>query len=80
MPILVGVSHFGHDLLDILICSFYCPIHLWAVCCRIIVLYLELLTDLFHHLVVQIGGVIRDDLFWNFISAYDLFLDELADY
>ena len=80
MPILVGVSHFGHDLLDILVCSFYCPIHLWTVWCKIVMFDLELLTYLVHHFVVQIGSIIRNDPFWNPISAYDLFLDELADH
>ena len=80
MPILVGVIRFGHNLLDILICSFYYPIHLWTVWCRIMMLDLELLTYLVHHLVVQIGSIIRNDPFRDFISAYNLFLNELADH
>ena len=80
MPILVRVSHFGHDLLNIFICSFYCPIHLWAVWCKIVMLDLELLTDLLHYLVVEISGIIRDHPFWNPISAYNLFLDEATNH
>ena len=80
MPILIRIRHFGHDFLDIFICSFYCPIYLGTVWCRIVVLYLELLTDLFQHLVIQIGGVIQDDPFWNPILAYNLFLDETINH
>ena len=41
---------------------------------------LELLIDLLDHLVIQIGGVIRDDPFWNPISAYNLFFDEATNH
>ena len=44
------------------------------------VLYLELLADLLHHLVIQIGDVIRDDPFWNPIATYNIFLDETANH
>ena len=53
MPIFVCARHFGYDLLDIFICSFYYPIHFGTVWHRIVMLDLELLTDLLHHFVVQ---------------------------
>src|SRR3954463_10092549 len=40
---------------------------------------LELFTQLCHHLVIKIGPIISDDLVWNPISAYDLFLDEASN-
>src|SRR3954462_15100556 len=40
---------------------------------------LELFTQFRHHLVIKIGPIISDDLDWNPISAYDLFLDEASD-
>ena len=80
MPIIKSFCHLCHNLLYILVSSFYCPIHLWAVWCRIVMFDLELLTYLIHHFVVQVGGIIRNDPFWNSISTYDLSFDELADH
>src|SRR4051812_18703206 len=41
--------------------------------------YLELFTQLCHHLVIKIGPINSDDLDWNPISANDLFLDEASN-
>ena len=38
---------------------------------------LELATQLFHHLVVQVRSIISNDLIWHSISAYELILDKL---
>jgi len=76
MPILVRHGDLLNYLLDILISSLNCPIHLRPIRRGIIVLDLEILTHLLHHLVVQIGGIIDDNFPGQPISANYLLLDE----
>ena len=76
MPILVQHDHLLKYLHDILISSLNCPIHLGLVSYRIVVFALESLTHFFHHLVVQIGGIISDNFPGQPISANYLFFDE----
>ena len=76
MPILVQHDHLLKYLHDILISSLNCPIHLRPIRRGIMVLDLEILTHLLHHLVVQIGGIIGDNFPGQPISTNYLLFDE----
>ena len=65
MLILVSYGHLLNDLLDVLIGDLNCPIHLGPIRHAIMVLDFEILTHFLHHFVVQIGGIIGDDLLGN---------------
>ena len=80
MLILVRNNHLLDNLLDILISSFNSPIHLGSVRRRIMMCNLELATQLFHHLVVQVRSIINNDLIWHTITAYELILDKLHNH
>ena len=77
MPILVRHNHLLNYLLDIFISSLNCPIHLRPVRRGIMVLDFEILTHLFHHLVVRIGSIIGDNFPGQPISTNYLLLMNL---
>ena len=79
MLILISISGFLNDLLDVLVGCFNSSIHFWAIRHQIVVLNFELDAHLFHHLIVEIQGIIKIDPFRQSISADDLFFDELAE-
>ena len=76
MPILVRHGHFLNDLLDVFVCRLNCPIHLGPIGRGIVMLDLEILTHLFHHFVVQIGGIVSDNLPRQPVPAHYLPFDE----
>ena len=57
VPIFVSDNHFMDDLFDFLISSFNSPIHLRSVRRRVVMLNLELFTELSDYQVVEIGTV-----------------------
>jgi len=62
MPVFIRDHHFLYNFLDILISSLDCPIHLWTIKGRIMILNFKSFTQFGHHLIVQIGGIISDYL------------------
>ena len=52
--------------------------HLGPVGRGIVMLDLKLLAHFCHHLIIQVGAVVRDNLPWQTISADDLFLMNLT--
>ena len=76
MPISVRHGHLLDNLFDIFIGRFHGSIHLWSVGRGIVMLDFKLLAHFPHHLVIQVGAVVRDNLPWQTISADDLFLNE----
>ena len=62
VPILIRHSHHLNNLFDVLVGRLNYPIHLGLVRRRIMVLDLEILTYFLHHLVIQIGGIVCDNL------------------
>src|ERR1043165_3672405 len=80
MPIQISYYHFLHNLLNILVRRFNNSVHLWAVWRRIMVLDLEGLTNLLHHLVVKIRPIIYDNLVGNLVTADDILLDKTSDH
>ena len=76
VSILVRHDHLSNYLLDILISSLNCPIHLGPVRRIIMVLDLEILTHLLHHPIVEIGGIISDNLPGKPTLANYLLFDE----
>ena len=41
---------------------------------------LELGAKLIHHFIIQVQGIVGDDLSWEPISAYDFFFYKSVDY
>ena len=76
VPILVWHDHFLHYLLGVLIGNLHCPIHLGPIRRGIVVLDLGILTHLFHHFIVQIGGIVCDNFTGQPVLTDYLFLDE----
>ena len=76
MPIPVSHDHFLHDLLNVLVGRLNSAIHLRAIRGRIVMLDFEILTQLFHHFVVEVGSIISNDPFRNTVSTDDLVLDK----
>lgn len=76
MQVLIGNNQLLHDFLNILICRFNNPIHLRSVGRRVVMFNLEDFTKFFHHLVVQIWTIVKNNLAWNTMSANDLILDK----
>ena len=76
MPILVSQDHFLHDLLNVLVGRLNSAIHLRTIRGRIVVLDFEVLTQLFHNFVVEVGSIICIDHFRNTVSTDDLILDK----
>ena len=62
MPILVGHDHLLDNLFDILISCLHLSVHLRSIGYGIVMLDLKLLTHFPHHLVIQVGAVVCDDL------------------
>src|ERR1051325_11274054 len=76
VPILVSDNHLLYNLLDILVCRLHSTIHFWTIWRRVMMFYLEAVTQLFHHFVFEIGAVISNDLLGNPITTNDIMLDE----
>ncbi|RHN45060.1 hypothetical protein MtrunA17_Chr7g0226171 [Medicago truncatula] len=78
MPIFVGSYHFLDNLLDVLLGCLYCTIHLRPIRRRIMMFDLEFFTKSLHHIVVQVGTIVGNDLAGNTISTDDVVPDELG--
>lgn len=74
MPFLVRLHHLLNDLFDVLIGGLNCPIHLRMIWRRIVILDLEIFTQIFHHLIVEVRLIVCDDLIEDSIPAYDFLL------
>ena len=59
--------------------SLYSPIHLRPIRGGVMMLDLEVLAHFLHHLVVQIGAIVSNDLPGESVSTNQLLLDE-SDY
>ena len=69
MPIFIGHSHLLDNFLDVFVCRLYCPVHLRPVGRGVVVLDFKVLAHFPHHLVVPIGGIVRDNLSQQFVLA-----------
>ena len=63
MPVFVCHCHLLYDLLDVFISSLYSAIHLRSVRRRVMILNLELCTELGDHSIIKIGTIIHNDSF-----------------
>ena len=77
MPVFICHRHLLHNLLDILVSCFNSAIHLRPVGRRIMMLYLELFTELDDHCVVEICTIVNNNSLWNTISTYQIMSDKL---
>jgi len=75
---LISISHhlLLNDLLYVFVCCFDSTIHLRPVGEGIMMLDFEVITQFFHHLVVQIRPIICNDLARDAVAANDLILDK----
>ena len=76
MRILICHCHLLYDLLEILIGSFHCAIHLWPIWRRVVMLYLELRAGFGDHLVFEIDTIVYDNPFEDVVSANEIMFDE----
>ena len=76
MAVFVCDCHFLYDLFDILICGFDNTIYLRSVRRRIMVLYLELFTELGDHCVVEICTIVSNNPLWYTISIDQIVSDK----
>ena len=76
MPIFVRHCHLLNNFLNILIGCFHGSVHLWSVRRGIVMLDFKLLAHFPHHLVIQVGVIVRDNLPQQTISADDFPLNE----
>src|SRR3954462_7445134 len=80
MPISVGHYHLLHNLLNVLVGCFDSAIHLWTVRRRIMMLDLEGLTKLLHHLVIEIRSIISNNLLRNPIATDYVVFDKASNH
>ena len=76
MPLFIGHNHLLHNLLYVFVGSFHCAIHLRSLWRRVVMLYLELLAEFGHHLIVEICTIIRNDPFWYTVSTDQIVSEE----
>ena len=76
LPILIRHGHLLNNFFDVLVGCLNCLIHLGPVRHGIMVLDLEILAHFLHHLVIQIGGIVCDNLPGQSIPADYLLFDE----
>ena len=62
--------------MDILVGYLHCSVHLGSVGCGIVMLDLKLLAHFPHHLVIQVGAIVRDNLPRQTIPTDNLPLNE----
>src|ERR1051325_4368432 len=80
VPILVSDNHLLYNLLDILVRRLHSTIHFWTIWGRVMMFYLDTVTQLFHHFIVEIRAVISNDLLRNPITTNDIMLDKTCDH
>src|SRR4051812_17381913 len=80
VPISVGHYHLLHNLLNVLVGRFNSAIHLRTIRRRIVMLDLEGLTKLLHHLVIEIRFIISNDLLGNPITTDYIVLDKTSNH
>ena len=80
MPVFVSHNHLLYDLLNILVGSFHCVIHLWSIQRRVVVLDLELRVEFNKHSVVKVGTIVRDDSLGDAIPVDNIMFYEPSDH
>ena len=76
MPIVVSDHHLLDNLLNVLVRSLDCTVHLRSVRRGVMMLNLEIVAQFFHHIVIQICAIIRDDFVRNTVATNDVILDK----
>lgn len=79
MLVLICGDHLLNDLLDVLACSFNCPIHLGSIRRSVVMFNLEAFTQFFHHPIIQVRAIVSDNLVGNSIPIDNVVLDETDD-
>ena len=80
MPISVRNDHLLHNLLYVLICCLNSTVHLRTIRGRIVMLNVEVLAQLLHHFVIEIGTIISNDSLGNPIATNDFLLNETGNH
>src|SRR3954468_14591713 len=80
VPISVSHYHLLHNLLNVLVGRFNSAIHLRTIRRIIVMLDLEGLTKLLHHLVIEIRSIISNDLLKNPITTDYVVLDKAGNH
>ena len=80
MLIFIGHNHLLNNFLDVSVCRLHCPIHLGPVGHAVVVLDFKVLAHFPHHLVVPIGGIVRDNLSQQFVLADYLLFNKPDDH
>ena len=76
MPVFVCHRHLLYNFLDVLVSRFNNAIHLRPVGRIIMMLYLELFTELNDYYVVEICTIVSDDFLWHTIPTDQVMLDK----
>ena len=69
MPVFVCHRHLMYNFLDVLVSRFNNTIHLRSVGRRVVMLYLELFTELSDHCVVEIHIIVSNNYLWHTIPT-----------
>ena len=76
MPVFVSDCHFLNDLLHVLVSRFNGAVHLQPVGRRVMMMYLELFTEIGDHCVVEIRTIVSNNSLWHTISINQIMSDK----